>query len=195
MMVEVHLPYHRTRLVSEAGPLGLSEDIFNFASHDLVWRAECDINSDWRSKRWHVPEALGTRRPVDEDDVLRDLEYSVINVEVVLVDNRTKKKAFLYRKNRSSFVVEHPEDDEDDNYVLIDDEGRKLVLTDRELSFHFSPRLQLIEVGGEEDIDMLRWDPQEAGKWKIKFCLQIKTTTAVDEGDFYRLFKSCLEWV
>ena len=100
-------------------------------------------------------------------------------MEVVLVNDVTKKKALLYNRKRAMFSI-YPPETQYGQKTLRDPIGRKLV---RDLCFHFRPWLDF-------------YDHLEENVPRVQpfFSLCAHTPLGVSEEDFSHLFKYSLEW-
>ena len=96
MMVEVYLEGSGKRLVSEIGPPILSYIGVGDDDEKLLINCGAGWAPRRRSKHWDVAQILGVPG-VDVTEVKEALAHERISVEVMLVDNRTKKKAMLLK--------------------------------------------------------------------------------------------------
>ena len=127
------------------------------------------------AKQWDVAQILGMPG-AEVMQVKQALANRPINVEVMLVDNRTKKKAMLYYADGRYFGT--CTDDEMDYYIE-DSVERKLVLTSNDLSFRFRSQIALMSEGGVV---------------KARHELRAMTPLGTTQSDLSRVFKDSLEW-
>ena len=174
MMVEVYLEESGKRLISESGNFS-----FDFVGDDDEaqqerWVIKCD--SLWAfqtSKHWDVAQILEMPGE-DVEEVKIALINEKISVEMVLVDNRTRKKAVLYYTRGQNF-----EYDVEELNCVEDPVERKLVLINKDVSFRLRSRLYLESV---------------EGMVKAQHQLRVRILTGTTNADFFYMTKRSLEW-
>ena len=169
IMVEVYGKMGGGRMLSQTGPLSVVPVAEDEEEEKMEWRLLCSgYGPDSRVSRWPVG---GSGRA----GVLAAVRGTKINVEVVLVDKKTKKKAVLFYREAASCVLEHA----DESFVR-DPVGRKLTLAGTDIFFDFKTELSVLDQGNPPF---------------VKMALSVSTPLGVCVGDFHRLFQSSLHWV
>ena len=174
MMVEVYLEETGQRLISERGPTLIS--LFD-AFEPEAWEISC--SSLWTSLR-HVKPWDGSPfarvTGADLDQVYETICHSKIVVEVMLVDNWTKKKALLYYAD-NQYLTEDP----DRVCALQVQVERKIVLEKNEMPFRLRSRIH--------------FNSRDQGKAEALHVLTIVAPVGRTKADFHDLFKHSLEWI
>ena len=166
IMVEMYQTVGGARILSQSGPLIVAPFPEGPDEGTMAWSLSCNVfGTELTTSRWPVG---GPDRPA----ILTALCEQGWNVEMVLVDNHTKKKAVLFYRKAANFVLGH-----EGGSCVQDPVGRRLSLANTDIFFDFKIEVDVSAYG------------------LLRLVLIVSTPMGLCEGDFHRLFQSSLEWM